>query len=167
MLTLWEPARRVKNLAACAGAVLCTTVAMVPAQHRVGDAALGARSRALERLFTPLAAPPDAYEVYESDVGIDRLAAALRARDPRPSKGAWELTRTGPGDAFGAEGLYDRARLALLVGGGRITVARGSLRGANGSVTGYTLLSPYPDPALTELRTGTMTIVFHVPAGSR
>jgi len=115
----------------------------------------------------PPTAPPGAYEVYESTSGVERLAATLRARDPDPAEGAWKLARTGPGDAFGAEGLYDRARLALLVGGGRITVARGSLRGPDGSVTAYTLLSPYPNPAMTELRTGTMTIVLHVPTEGR
>jgi hypothetical protein len=127
------------------------------------DELLGARSPKLERLFTPFAVPPGMYEVYESVKPIERIAATLRSLDPAPARGAWDLQQTGPGDAFGAEASYNRVRLALLVGGGRITVARGSLRSSDGKVTAYTLLSPYPDPELTELRLGTMTIVFHLP----
>lgn len=128
---------------------------------------LGTRSPRLERLFTPPAAPAGLYEVYERNVPIEELAAAFRRLDVRPRTGAWEPKRLGAGDAFGAEGAYDRARLALLLGGGRITTVRGSLHSPDGSVTAYTLLSPYPDAALTRLQTGTMTIVFHVPRQDR
>jgi hypothetical protein len=171
MLTLWDPAARVKagplsraSAVLCVMTVLVATVSPGSARSQVPDAILGDRSPALERLFTPVGAPRDLYQVFERRLEIAQLAAILRAADPRPAEGAWELQRTGPGDAFGGEGLYDRARLAMLVGGGKITVARGSLKAADGSVTAYTLLSPYPEPELTELRTGTMTIVVRVPA---
>ena len=161
MLTLLGRSPSVKQaVRLVAAAVLC--VAFAPS--RPADPFLGTRSPALERLFTPPAVPRDLYEVYESPRSIEQLAAALRARDAAPHQGAWHVRQIGPGDAFGAEGSYDRARLAMLVGGRRISVARGSLRNADGTLTGFTLLSPYPDPTLSELRTGTMIIVFHVPA---
>ena len=128
---------------------------------------LGSRSPQLERLFAPPAAPAGLYEVYECDSPIEELANAFRRLDAGAHAGAWEPKRLGAGDAFGAEGAYDRARLALLLGGGRIATVRGSLRSPDGSVTSYTLLSPYPDAALTRLQTGTMTIVFHVPRRAR
>lgn len=159
MLTLVSYAVGVK--AAVLAVVAALSVANPPVQGP--DVQPGTRSPAHERLFTPVSAPAGMYEAYEAEVAIERLAAALRDQDPAPSKGAWEIQKSGPGDAFGAEGPYDRARLAMLVGGRRISVARGSLRDESGSLVGYTLLSPYPDPTLSELRDGTLIIRVHVP----
>jgi hypothetical protein len=103
------------------------------------------------------------YEVYESRSPLERIASALRALDDDARPGSWNVQRLGAGDAFGAEGSYNRIRLAVLVGGRRLDVARGSIRDADGAVTAFTLISPYPDPELRELKPGTMTIVFHVP----
>jgi hypothetical protein len=120
---------------------------------------LGRRAPELNDLFAPVGAPEGMYEVYESAAPIDRIAKGLRALDVDPRPGAWELQRLGAGDAFGAEGSYNRVQMALLVGGRRLTVARGSLRAADGALTAFTLISPYPDPAMRALRSGTMTIV--------
>ena len=128
---------------------------------------LGRQSRELETLFAPVGAPEQMYDVYESAAPIERIAQTLRARDVAPAPGAWNLQRLGVGDAFGAEGSYNRVRMALLVGGRRLTVVRGSLRTGDGALTAFTLISPYPDPQLHELRPGTMTIVFHVPRTPR
>jgi hypothetical protein len=130
-------------------------------------AILGRRSPELESLFAPVGAPDGMYDVYESAHPVERIAKALRARDGDVRPGSWEPQRMGVGDAFGAEGSYNRVRMALLVGGGRLTVVRGSLRAEDGAITAFTLISPYPDPELHELRSGTMTIVFRVPRASR
>lgn len=170
MLTLLSPAPRVnraRRVWPFALALAISTTALEGGIRAEPEHPLGRRSPQLERLFTPPAAPQGTYEVYESSTPIADLAATLRARDPSPRPGAWELRNTGAGDAFGAEGAYDRARLALLLEGRSITTVRGSLRETDGSVTAYTLLSPYPDAELSALRAGTMTIVFHVPRRRR
>jgi hypothetical protein len=159
MLTLASYALGVKAAILAVVAVLSAASPTVPGP----DGRPGTRSQAHERLFTPVSAPAGMYEAYEVEGSIERLAAAFRDRDPAPSKGAWQIQKTGPGDAFGAEGPYDRARLAMLIGGRRISVARGALRDDDGSLVGYTLLSPYPDPTLSELRDGTLIIRVHVP----
>ena len=159
MLTLSGNGAGVKAAALTAVAALSLASSPIPDSHSLA----ARRSPAHERLFTPSSAPAGMYEAYEADAPIERMAAALRERDPAPSKGAWQIQKIGPGDAFGAEGSYDRARLAMLVGGRRISVGRGSLHEEDGAVVGYTLLSPYPDPTLSELRGGTLIIRFHVP----
>lgn len=60
-------------------------------------------------------------------------------------------------DAFGDAGSYDRARLARLFGGRRVTVVRGWQSEGN-RFESVTLLSPYPDPTLSRLQPGTLII---------
>jgi hypothetical protein len=115
----------------------------------------------LARLFTPLTALPDVYTVTTTNRALGDLAAALKACDPAPAEGAWQITRTEVHDAFGQAGIYDRLQLAELFGGKRVDVVRGSL--AHGAVrVGYTLISPYPDAALSTINAGTLVIVVHV-----
>ena len=123
---------------------------------------LGTPDLALTRLFTPLSVPPGTYLVFRSNQTVETLAARLRALDPAPAKGAWEPTRPEAHGAFGQEGVYDRARLARLFNGKRVTVVRGSLV-QNGQRFAYTLVSPYPDPTLSHIVDGTMVIEFRVP----
>jgi hypothetical protein len=100
--------------------------------------------------------------VTTTNRAIADLAAALKACDPAPAEGAWQVTRTEVHDAFGQAGIYDRLQLAELFGGKRVDVVRGSL--ARGGVrVGYTLISPYPDAALSTINAGTLVIVLHVP----
>ena len=122
---------------------------------------LGVADAALTRLFTPLSMPPGTYVVYRSPRPIAELTAALRALDPAPAPGAWEPTRPEAHDAFGQSGLYDRFRLAELFGGQRLTVVRGSLRREDVRLA-YTLISPYPDPTLSRIESGTMVIVLTI-----
>jgi hypothetical protein len=123
---------------------------------------LGRPDAALTRLFTPRAVAPGTYVVYRSTRPIEAVAADLRALDPDPSPGAWSPARPEAHAAFGQEGVYDRARLARLFNGRRVTVIRGSLR-REGHLVAYTLISPYPDPTLSAIIDGTMAIEFHVP----
>ena len=123
---------------------------------------LGTPDEALTRLFTPLAVPAGTYVVYTSGEGIEPLAARLRELDPLPAPGAWTPTRPEAHGAFGQEGVYDRARLARLFNGKRVTVVRGSLL-RDGQRLAYTLVSPYPDATLSRIVDGTMVIEFRVP----
>jgi len=111
---------------------------------------------ALTRLFTPVAAPPGIYRVAVSDAPIEQVAAAfatLAGADPD----AWKITSAGLVEAFGTEGPYNRARLARLINGGRIRMARGSVS-VDGEAVAYTLVTPVPDPSLSTLGAGTMIV---------
>jgi hypothetical protein len=121
------------------------------------------RAPTLARLFLPPAAPPNAYALYVSERNIWTLAGQLRALDVQPVAHAWQVQQTNPFEGFGAEGRYDRVRLARLFLGRRLRVARGSLNEA-GVLRGYTLLSPYPDETLTRLMPGTMVIIVDIAA---
>ena len=125
---------------------------------------LGHTDAALARLFTPLAVPSGTYVVYNSAETIETLTSRLRALDPSPAApGAWQATHPEAHGAFGQEGLYDRARLARLFNGKRVTVVRGSLT-REGRRLAYTLVSPYPDATLSRIVEGTMVIEFRVPS---
>jgi hypothetical protein len=125
-------------------------------------ATIGTPNPSLTRLFTPLAVPPGTYVVSTSTETIETLTARLKAQDPSPAPGAWVASRPEASGAFGQEGLYDRARLARLFNGKRVTVVRGSLA-QQGQRLAYTLVSPYPDPTLSHIVEGTMVIEFRVP----
>jgi len=170
MLTLLSRAVTVKAAAVCflVGAIAGFPVGLSGERLTGGPPKpaldlLGRPSPELKELFAPVGQPDHMYEVYESRSPLERIASALRALDDDARPGSWNVQRLGAGDAFGAEGSYNRIRLALLVGGRRLDVARGAIRDTDGAVAAFTLISPYPDPELRELKPGTMTIVFHVP----
>jgi hypothetical protein len=133
--------------------VLMATAAAIP---------LGTPDAALTRLFTPLAVPVGTYVVYTSTETIDALTERLRALDASPAPGAWKPSRPEANVAFGQEGRYDRARLARLFNGMRVSVVRGSLV-QDGQGVAYTLVSPFPDATLSRIVEGTMVIEFRVP----
>jgi hypothetical protein len=62
-------------------------------------------------------------------------------------------------DGFGAAGSYRRSALARLYGGRRVRVER-RWQESPQRFQSVTRLSPYPDPALTRLISGTMEIRF-------
>ena len=127
---------------------------------------LGRRDPALERQFTPIAAPDGVYLISTVDRPIAELVTALKALDSAPAPGAWDLTHPEAHEAFGQAGLYDRFQLAQLFGGRRLTVARGSLV-VDGHRTGYTLISPHPDGTLSQIIAGTMVIQVRIGEGAR
>jgi hypothetical protein len=100
---------------------------------------------ALTALFTPAHPRAGRYEVCTTDDPIEALA------------GTADIQALGPLDAFGAAGSYDRSALAQLYGGRLVRVARRWRRQA-GVFVAETLISPYPDAALTRLAVGTMVI---------
>jgi hypothetical protein len=143
--------------------VVILAMAMVPAPCVPLD--VGQERPDLARIFTPLAARPGTYVVMTTDRAIAEVTAALKACDPAPAAGAWVSTRPEAREAFGQAGIYDRAQLAQLFGGSRLTVVRGSLPRSDGR-DAYTLISPYPDARLTAINPGTLVIVVRVPRAS-
>jgi hypothetical protein len=125
---------------------------------------LGRPDAALTRLFTPPSAPPGTCVVYRSSEPFEVVVARLRALDPAPAPGAWEVTRPEAGGAFGQEGPYDRSRLARLFNGRRVALARGSLV-VDGQRLAYTVIAPHPDATLSSVVDGTLVIEVRVPAG--
>jgi hypothetical protein len=117
--------------------------------------------------YVHLFAPPayrNAYRAYVTATPIDDVLRALQSDGLllRPP-GAWEARALLPQDAFGASGSYDPSRLARLYGARRVRVARGP-RGRDGRVEEtWLLVSPYPDPALSRLESGTLLVVLRVP----
>jgi hypothetical protein len=126
------------------------------------DSMIGACDPALARLFAP---PHPRVGRYEVCVSAKPLAALVEPD--------WPVEATGPLDAFGLAGTYNRAALVRLYGGRRVQAAHGwrpierrvekPIDGqAEGPVDGtfesLTLISPYPDPTLTRLEPGTLII---------
>jgi hypothetical protein len=126
---------------------------------------LGPEDRGYRALFTPSSSPPGTFAAYRSAEDVTSLAARLRALDLNPAAGAWDVEKTGVFDAFGAEGPYDKGRLARLFGGSSPRAARGSLVTPPGRVA-VALISPYPDLAITSLQQGTLVILTRLPRGS-
>jgi len=81
--------------------------------------------------------------------------------DPRPlaemAPADWVVEALEPADAFGGAGSYDHAALARLYGGRRARVARGWTESAD-RFEAVTLISPYPNAAVTALEPGTLII---------
>ena len=123
---------------------------------------IGPPDEGLRLAFTPATFAAGSFEVHHSAEAIARLAARLRALDPSPAAGAWQIERAGVFDAFGGEGPYDKARLARLFGGSSPSVARGTLVTMGGR-RAFTLIAPCPDPSLSSLGPGTMVIVTRLP----
>jgi hypothetical protein len=125
-------------------------------------AEIGRVDEGLRLAFTPATFAAGSFAVHRSAEAIDRLAARLRALDPAPAPGAWQVQRAGVFDAFGGEGPYDKARLARLFGGSLPSVARGTLVTTAGR-RAFTLISPCPDASISLLRPETMVIVTRLP----
>jgi hypothetical protein len=115
-------------------------------------------------LFAPGGSRGGAYQVFVSPRALDAVLASLDAEPGLLAPpGAWQPTPLLPFDAFGQTGRYDRWKMARLYGSRRAQVARGP-READGRVSeSWTLISPYPDPSLTRLETGTLLIILSVP----
>lgn len=126
----------------------------------------GRADPALAAAFLPRHAPAGAYQLSVLDAPLeaarDRMMAALapeaRVDDP---PGAWAITRAAELiDAFGDAGLYSPSRLARLYTGRPVFVLRAPIVRAGRVVASLTLISPHPDARLTQLRPGTMAILF-------
>ncbi|HEX7086949.1 MAG TPA: hypothetical protein VF198_11330 [Vicinamibacterales bacterium] len=122
---------------------------------------LGTPDEALRELFTPASAPPGTYRVFRSTEPARELATRLKGLDPNPAPGAWEPRRLEIGAVFGYAGQFDPGRLGRLFRGRRVEVIRGSLH-QDGRHRAFVLISPYPDPGLSRIVDGTMTIVIEL-----
>jgi hypothetical protein len=115
----------------------------------------------LVALFTPARPSLGHYEVCTSDRSQEdiRLQGGLTGPKWAPIETVEAL------DAFGAAGSYRRAALAQLYGGARVQVSHGWLETGD-QFESLTLLSPYPDPSLTRLISGTLVIRYLLLAGA-
>ena len=117
----------------------------------------------LTRMFTPRAVPSGTYRVYVTDARIEQAVAGFRAvASSSHVEGAWVAHVMDPLDAYGDSGLYDRAKVARLYVGVRAQVARGPVVDHGRTVASITLVSPYPNVALTRLQPGTLIIEFKI-----
>jgi len=114
---------------------------------------------ALLALFTPPKPVVGHYEACTLDEPID---AVVRS-DAATRYGAVETTDWL--GAFGTAGTYDHAHVARLYGGNGVRVARGWRKDGD-RFESITLISPYPDAALTRLNPGTLIIRFSIISSS-
>jgi hypothetical protein len=114
-------------------------------------------------LFAP-AARADAYRAYVTKLTTGELLRSIenRAALGHPPR-VWEARLESPLDAFGRSGPYDRLKLARLYGSRRVTVTRGPLTVDGRVVESWTIISPFPDPRLQRLETGTLILVLTLP----
>jgi hypothetical protein len=106
----------------------------------------------LTALFTPRHPQLGRYEVCTTSEPIEQALV-----EGQPGQRADAIEALEALDAFGAAGSYNRAALARLYGGTRVRVAR-RWQQRDGQFVSETLLSPYPDATLTQLKPGTMVI---------
>jgi hypothetical protein len=156
-------------------AVLAMLLVSTPAQPWPGARAAttpgllvsGTPAPSLARIFTPRQAPEGAYAVTALTEGIDdalrlvKEALAPNAKAGEPA-GSWQVQQLDPLEAFGTAGTYDRSKVARLYTGHRVSVVRGPVEQARRVVAAVTLVSPYPDAALSRLEKGTMVIVLRI-----
>jgi hypothetical protein len=117
---------------------------------------------ALVGLFTPPRPVIGRYAVCTSS----RALEALLADGGGDGIHFGEVEAQDALDAFGSGGTYNRFALTRLYGGVRVRVARGWRESAD-RFESVTLLSPYPDAALTRLNEGTMTITLTLTVARR
>jgi hypothetical protein len=127
-------------------------------REKIAESAIGVpddkstRPLSLTQLFTPTRPQLGRYEVLTSPESLSSVIQAIGRPD-------WAAEAVAPLDAFGHAGSYDKPALARLYGGVRPLVARGWIQ-QNGRFESLTFISPYPDPSLTRLNPGTLTIRF-------
>jgi hypothetical protein len=148
-----------------AGALLLAATTAMPPVGSAADAMAALRdSPAFLDLFASRL-HRDAYRSFVASESLDDLLREI-AGDRRSGRapGSWTASPVSPFDAFGDTGSYDRFRLARLYGSTRPRVARGPRLDDEGqTVESWTLISPYPDPALSRLLPGTLVIVLRMP----
>ena len=105
-----------------------------------------------------------AYRAYISPMSLDATLTEL-LEDPGVLQppGAWTPQAMIPYDAFGLSGSYNRWKVAGLYRSRRAQVVHGP-RVDQGQVESWTLVAPYPDPALQRLEPGTLILVLRVPS---
>lgn len=106
----------------------------------------------------------DAYRAMVSPLAPDALLPILEiGLSLLKAPGAWAAHTAGAFEAFGKAGAYDRTTMARLYRGRQVKLVRGP-RAVGGRVTeSWSLISPYPNPAVTRLEPGTLILVLRLP----
>jgi hypothetical protein len=112
---------------------------------------------ALAALFTPVHPLVGRYEACTTPESIETAIASASA------KGA-PIEMVEPLDAFGAGGPFNRFAVAQLYGGTRALVAHVWIQRGS-ELESQTFISPYPDPTLTRLVSGTLIIRLYLARG--
>ena len=159
-----QPESIARSIATAFAAVAVVTSAW-PLPTRLAAQAVADRREA--PAYVSLFAPAGRSAAYRAWTWPSPLDAVLRMLEGDPwllrPPGAWEARSLAAVDAFGRSGAYDRTRLARLYGARVARVARGP-RTAGGRVTeSWTLISPYPNPALDRLEPGPLLLVLALP----
>lgn len=117
----------------------------------------------LMRLFTPGHVPSGVYAAYTSALPLEAALKEIQG-DPALSSwpGAWNIQTSGPFDAFGQGGPYNRWTVAQLYGAATARVARGPRIEEGRVIETWTLISPYPDGELRHLEQGTLLLVLRL-----
>jgi hypothetical protein len=126
-------------------------------------------SPALAALFTPSRPVVGHYEVCTVEEPIDAVVKDVRGTGAPGGDDATHYGAVEDADwltAFGSAGTYDRAHVARLYGGRGVRLARGWRKDGN-RFESVTLISPYPDAALTRLNPGTLVIRFSIISESK
>jgi len=110
------------------------------------------RAPELAALFGPKRPQLGRYEAFTADAALPEVVGRLGGT-------GWKVEDLVPLEAFGNAGPYDKAALAELYGGRRVSVARGWIQ-TDGRYESVTAFSPYPDGSLTELHRGTLILRF-------
>lgn len=134
-----------------------------PAGLAPPDAAQWTATPAYVALFAP-ALHRDQDRAYVTPQPLDevlrRLADDASLLHP---PGSWVAQSSGPRQAFGESGAYNRFDLARLYVSTPVRVARGPRADRGRVVESWMLFSPYPDPAMSVLEPGTLLLVVPVP----
>jgi hypothetical protein len=142
--------------------VVCLLLSGMGANAQVGDP--WREAPGYLALFAPGGARGTAYRIFVSPADLD---TALRRLETDGSlvraPGAWQPRPALPQDAFGLAGRYDRSALARVYGARQPRVARGARMEDGRVVESWTLIAPYPDPAMRGLEAGTLLVVLRLP----
>ena len=118
---------------------------------------------AFARLVTPFGLQ-GVYRAFTSPRSLTDVMTFYRARQPETAATSWQIETMPALDAFGAAGVFNRGKMARLYRGQMARVARGPIMQEGTVIEAVTLISPYPDAALSRLRSGTLILVTTIPA---
>lgn len=170
----YRPTRRLSSLPRTSAVTLgLAWLAGATAAALTGAVALpipplpGTPAPALARVFTPRDVSDGVFTVTVMEQPMESAWKAVRQSfegfematgpDGHPA-----FVEEEPLTTFGSSGRYNRSKLARLYAGRRAMVARSPVTRDGRAVASLTLISPYPDATLQQLKPGTLAILLRV-----